>query len=80
VSPVRKPLARVEGRTTLPGSGLVVQWRGTPGADDWALFIAPESRAKRLILADNTTQRRVKALLARLRALSRSDVRRLAKG
>jgi hypothetical protein len=80
VATLRKPLARVEGRTTLRGSGLVVQWRGTPGADDWVLFIASESRAKRLILADNTTQRRVKSLLARLRALPKGDVRRLAKG
>jgi hypothetical protein len=74
----RKPLAKVEGRKKLNGSGLTVQWRGTPGADDWALFIA--TGGKRQILADRTSETRVKALVRGLASLPRAHVRRFAKG
>jgi hypothetical protein len=79
-TPPRKPLAKIEGRRTLRPSGVVVQWRGTPGADDWVAFIANVAGAKRLILADGVSERRVKSLLARIARLPKRDITRLAKG
>lgn len=76
----RKPLAKSEGRKKLRASGLVIQWRGTPGLDDWVAFIVSGVRPKRLILADQTSERRVKALLSRIEGLSKRDIARLAKG
>ena len=76
----RKPLAKVEGRKKLKASGLVIQWRGTPGLDDWVAFIAAGGRSKRLILADSSSERRVKALLGRIKRLSRREIEQLAKG
>lgn len=74
----RKPLAKSEGRKTLKASGLVVQWRGTHGLDDWAAFIVSGTRPK--LLADHTSERRIKALLSRIEGLSKRDVQQLAKG
>ena len=76
----RKPLARSEGRKKLRASGVVVQWRGTPSLDDWVAFIVNGTRSKRLILADRTSERRVKALLSRLEGLAKREIERLAKG
>lgn len=76
----RKPLAKSEGRKKLRTSGLVVQWRGTPNLDDWVAFIANGTTSKRLILADRTSERRVRALLSRLDSLPRKEIERLAKG
>jgi putative acetyltransferase len=76
----RKPLAKSEGRKKLKTSGLVIQWRGTPSLDDWVAFIVNGTRSKRLILADHTSERRVKALLGRIEALSKREIERLAKG
>jgi hypothetical protein len=76
----RKPLAKSEGRTKLKASGLVIQWGGTPGLDDWVAFIAGGTRAKRLILADHTSQQRVKALLTQIKYLPKREIERLAKG
>lgn len=76
----RKPLAKAEGHRTLKGSGLVIQWRGTPGVDDWVVFIAKGTRSKRLILADHTSEHRVKALVNRMARLPKWEVQRLAKG
>ncbi len=78
--PPRKPLAKVEGRRTLRPSGVVVQWRGTPGADDWVAFIVSSARGKRLILADGVPERRIRALLGRIAPLPRRQIERLAKG
>lgn len=76
----RKPLAKVEGRRRLRVSGITVAWRGTPNLDDWVLYIVNGTRSRKPILADRTSERRVKALLARLQTLSRREVERLAKG
>jgi hypothetical protein len=76
----RKPLAKFEGRKKLKSSGLVIQWRGTRNLDDWAAFIVNGTRSRRLILADRTSERRIKALLGRLEELSKRDIERLAKG
>ena len=76
----RKPLARSEGRKKLKTSGLVIQWRGTQNLDDWVAVIVNGTRSRRLILADRTSERRVKALLGRLEGLSKREIERLAKG
>lgn len=76
----RKPLAKVEGKKKLRISGLVIQWRGTPNLDDWVAFIVNGTRSRRLILADRTSERKVKSLLGRIEGLSKKEVERLAKG
>ena len=76
----RKPLAKVEGRRKMRLSGVTVAWRGTPNLDDWVAYIANGTRSKKLILADHSSERRVKALLTRIQALSKKEVERLAKG
>lgn len=76
----RKPLAKIEGRKRLRLSGLTIAWRGTPNLDDWAAYIQNGSKSKKLILADRTSERKVKGLLARLQALSRRQIEKLAKG
>ncbi len=76
----RKPLAKVEGRKRLRLSRLTIAWRGTPNLDDWAAYIQNGSKSKKLILADRTSERKVKGLLARLQALSRRQIEKLAKG
>lgn len=76
----RKPLAKSEGRKKLKASGLVIQWRGTANLDDWVAFIVNGTRSKKLILADHTSERRVKTLLARIESLPKREVERLAKG
>jgi len=74
----RKPLAKSEGRKALR-SGVVIHWRRTPDLDDWTAFIVNGGRSTRLILADHTSERRVKALLSRLDGLPKREIRRLAK-
>ena len=37
-TPPREPLAKIEGRRTLRPSRVIVQSRGTPGADDRVAF------------------------------------------
>ena len=76
----RKPLAKVEGRRRLRHSGITVAWRGTPELDDWVAYIANGTKSKKLILADHSSERRVKTLLSRLQVLSRKDIEKLAKG
>lgn len=76
----RKPLAKVEGRKRMRLSGLTIAWRGTPNLDDWAAYIQNGLKSKKLILADRVSERRVKALLARLQTLSRREIEKLAKG
>jgi hypothetical protein len=76
----RKPLAKSEGRRKLKSSGLLIQWRGTHSLDDWVAFIVNGTRSKRLILADRTSERRLKALLGRLEGLSKREIERIAKG
>jgi len=76
----RKPLAKVEGKKKLRISGLQIQWRGTPNLDDWVAFIVNGTRSRRLILADRTSERRVKSLLTRIEGLSKKEIERLAKG
>jgi hypothetical protein len=80
MQPGRKPLAKVEGRRSLRQSGLTIAWRGTPDLDDWVAYIVNNTKSKRLILADQVSERKVKALLARLTGLSRRGVEKLAKG
>ena len=76
----RKPLAKVEGRKRMRLSGLTVAWRGTPSMDDWVAYIVNGTKSRKLILADHTSERRVKALLVKIQALSKKEVEKLAKG
>ncbi|MGH7316198.1 MAG: hypothetical protein ACREJS_08050 [Candidatus Rokuibacteriota bacterium] len=76
----RKPLAKVEGRRRLRLSGLTIAWRGTPDLDDWVAYLATRTKSKKLILADQVSERKVTALLSRLSSLSRRQVEKLAKG
>lgn len=76
----RKPLAKVEGRRSLRQSGLTIAWRGTPDLDDWVAYIVNKTKSKKLILADQVSERKVNALLSRLASLSRRQVEKLAKG
>jgi hypothetical protein len=76
----RKPLAKVEGRRRLRASGLTIAWRGTPDLDDWVAYLATRTKSKKLILADQVSERKINALLARLAGLSRRQVEKLAKG
>ena len=75
----RKPLAKVEGRRRLRMSGVTVAWRGTPNLDDWAAYIVNGTRSKKLILADHSSERKVKSLLSRLQTLPRKEIEKLAK-
>jgi hypothetical protein len=75
----RKPLAKVEGRRRMLLSGLTIAWRGTPSLDDWVAYIL-KTKSKRFILAEHASERKVKALLSRLRTMSKKEVERLAKG
>ena len=76
----RKPLAKVEGRKRMRLSRLTVAWRGTPTLDDWVAYIVNGTKSKKLILADHTSERRVKTLLARIQGLTKKEVEKLAKG
>lgn len=75
----RKPLAKVEGRRRLRLSGLTIVWRGTPSLDDWVAYIV-RTNAKKFILADHASERKVKSLLSRLQTMSKRAVEKLAKG
>jgi hypothetical protein len=61
-------------------SGLTVAYRGTPNLDDWVAYIANTTRSRKLILADRTSERKVKSLLTRMQAMSRKEIEKLAKG
>jgi hypothetical protein len=76
----RKPLAKVEGRRRMRLSGVTVAWRGTPDLDDWVAYIVNGTRSKKLILADHSSERKVKHLLARLQTLSKKEIEKLGKG
>ncbi|MGH7300207.1 MAG: hypothetical protein ACREJE_07340, partial [Candidatus Rokuibacteriota bacterium] len=76
----RKPLAKVEGRRRLRLSGLTIAWRGTPDLDDWVAYLATRTKSKKLILADQVSERKINALLSRVASLSRRQVEKLAKG
>jgi hypothetical protein len=58
---------------------VTVAYRGTPNLDDWVAYIANGGRSKKLILADHSSERKVKGLLTRLQALSRKEIEKLAK-
>ena len=75
----RKPLTRVEGRRRLRLSGLTVAWRGTPSLDDWVAYIV-STKSEKLILADHTSERKVRNLMSRLRTMPKKEVEKLAKG
>jgi hypothetical protein len=75
----RKPLAKVEGRRRLRLSGVTVAWRGTPNLDDWVAYIVNGTRSKKLILADHSSERKVKSLLSRLQTLPKKEIEKLAK-
>jgi len=75
----RKPLAKVEGRRRLRMSGVTVAWRGTPNLDDWVAYIVNGTRSKKLILADHSSERKVKSLLSRLQTLPRKEIEKIAK-
>ncbi len=75
----RKPLAKVEGRRRMRLSGVTVAYRGTPNLDDWVAYIVNGTRSKKLILADHTSERKIKTLLSRLQTLSKKEVEKIAK-
>ena len=76
----RKPLAKIEGRKRMRLSGVTVAWRGTPGLDDWVAYIVNGTKSKKLILADHSSERKVKSILARIQGMSKKEVEKLAKG
>jgi hypothetical protein len=76
----RKPLAKVEGRRRMRLSGVTVAYRGTPNLDDWVAYIANGTKSKKTILADHSSERKVKGLLTRLSTLSRKEIEKIAKG
>jgi hypothetical protein len=76
----RKPLAKVEGRKRMRLNGLTVAWRGTPSLDDWVAYIVNGTKSKKLILADHSSERKVKSMLARIQGMSKKEVEKLAKG
>jgi hypothetical protein len=80
MEPSRKPLAKIEGRKRMRQSGVTVAWRGTPSLDDWVAYIVNGTKSRKLILADHTSERKVKALLARINGLSKKEVEKIAKG
>ena len=75
----RKPLAKVEGRRRMRLSGVTVAWRGTPNLDDWVAYIVNGTRSKKLILADHSSERKVKSMLSRLQTLSKKEIEKIAK-
>lgn len=76
----RTPLAKIQGRKRMAFSGLTIAWRGTPNLDDWVAFIQNGLKSRKLILADHVSERKVKAILSRLRSMSRREIEKLAKG
>jgi hypothetical protein len=76
----RKPLAKVEGRRRMRLSGVTVAWRGTPQLDDWVAYIENGTKSKKLILADHSSERKVKTLISRLQTMSKKEIEKLAKG
>lgn len=75
----RKPLAKVEGRRRMRLSGVTVAWRGTPDLDDWVAYIVNGTRSRKLILADHSSERKVKTLMSRLQTMSRKEIEKLGK-
>ncbi len=63
----------------MPLSGLTITWRGTPNLDDWVAYIQNPKKSKKVILADQVPERKVKALLSRLQAMSKKEIEKLAK-
>jgi len=61
-------------------NGLTAAWRGTPSLDDWVAYIVNGTKSKKLILADHTSERKVKSILARIQGMSKKEVEKLAKG
>ncbi|HWM75936.1 MAG TPA: hypothetical protein VNP91_05265 [Methylomirabilota bacterium] len=61
-------------------NGLTVAWRGTPSLDDWVAYIVNGTKSKKLILADHSSERKVKSILARIQGMSKKEVEKLAKG
>ena len=76
----RKPLAKVESRRRMRLSGVTVVFRGTPDLDDWVAYIANGTKSRKMILADHTSERKVKTLVSRCQTLSRKEIEKLAKG
>ncbi len=78
----RKPLAKVDGKRRVQRSGLTIARRGTPNLDDWVAFIANGSPSKKLILAPDSSERRITLthLLAHLEGMSKGEIHKLAKG
>jgi hypothetical protein len=76
----RKPLAKVEGRRRLRMSGVTVAYRGTPNLDDWVAYIATSTKSRKTILADHTSERKVKSLMSRMQTMSKKEIEKLAKG
>ncbi len=76
----RKPLAKLEGRRRMRHSGLTIAWRGTPSLDDWVAYIVNGTKSKKLILADDVSEGKLKTMLSRLQTMSKKEIEKLAKG
>ncbi len=61
-------------------SGLTIAWRGTPSLDDWVAYIVNGTKSKKLILADDVSERKLKSMLSRLQTMSKKEIEKLAKG
>ena len=53
---------------------------GVTEQDDWVAYIVTGTKSKKLILADHTSERTVKGILARIQGMSKREVEKLAKG
>ena len=64
----------------MPLSGLTIVWRGTREMDDWVAYIHNGVKSRKVILADHSSERKVRALLTSLPTMSRRQIEKLAKG
>jgi D-ribose pyranose/furanose isomerase RbsD len=60
-------------------SGLTIAWRGTPSLDDWVAYIVTSTKSKKLILADDVSERKLKKMLSGLQTMSKKEIEKLAK-
>lgn len=75
----RKPLAKIEGRKRMQGSGLTVAWRGTRSLKDWVAYVENGGEPGWLVLADQVSEHSVKSLLARIQSLSRDELEAMSR-
>src|SRR5262245_43621476 len=52
---------------------------GLPSLDDWVAYIVTGTKAKRRVLSEHASERKVKGLLYRIHSMSKKEVEKLAK-